>query len=194
MKKLIMMQKGFCVKHQIQYSLSLGKKFTIAAGISAATVAGYTSINFDRQTSFNDRTKAEKELEKDGIPSDQKYSAYKPGISELIYRSITPFGYQDDIDENGLMPNLFEKIKELGLPNAGMSQDILANIRFGRVERIETLNDIYEQEIQELLAMDDRREDQISNINEKYQKLAHDQAYSSILKQNERTTSDHGNS
>lgn len=190
------------LKKTAQVILSLGKKLTIATGISVAAITGYTALNLDKQMSFNDRLKAEKELEQDGIPSDQKYSAYKPGISELIYRSVTPFGYQDDVDENGLMPNLFEKLEEFGLPNSGFPQDVLSNIRFGRVERIETLNNLYEQEMQEtqesitnmekelgqsLIGSDgnltslaiEKQKEIYKNINKKYQKLAHKQAYSS---------------
>ncbi|MFH0952070.1 MAG: hypothetical protein V1838_02660 [Patescibacteria group bacterium] len=42
---------------------------------------------------FRDRTRAEDELMTKGITTEQQ-EAYKPGISELLYRTITPKGYQ----------------------------------------------------------------------------------------------------
>jgi hypothetical protein len=181
--------------------LSVGKKLSIGTGIGAGLFTAYTAVDLERQTSFNEREKVQKELIENGIPSDQRFSAYKPGVSELIYRSVTPFGYQEEIDQNGLAPNLFKKLREHGLPNAGMPQDVLANMWLGRAERLESLNSIYEQEMKETsealqnmekelgnhrigpdgnltLAARERQNEIYERMDQKYKELAHEKAFS----------------
>jgi hypothetical protein len=135
------------LKNTANAILSLAKKFVIAGSITAGVITGYTAIDFNKQMPFKDKDKAEKELKNDGIPSDQKYSAYKPGISELVYRSITPFGYQENVDEYGINPNLFKKLQDLGIPNIGMIQDIISNTLLSREYRSEEL-DLINQKFQ----------------------------------------------
>ncbi len=48
---------------------------------------------------------ANKELQKFGITKDQK-RAYKPGISELLYREVDPFGYNSPDRLKNLFPNI----------------------------------------------------------------------------------------
>ncbi len=186
-----------------QAVLSLSKKFLVGTGITLGTVGAYTAIDLDRRTTFEERASALKELQQNGIPSDQRYSAYKPGVSELIYRSVTPFGYQQDIDENGFAPHLFTQMKKYGLPNMGMAQDILANVRFGRGQRMDTLNALHEREMKEFETREIRLEDSLGptmkdseghfkpqfqekeqslweDVHTKYVKLAHEKALSDM--------------
>lgn len=45
------------------------------------------------ETSFSDKAQASLELQNKGITTEQR-EAYKPGLSEIVYRLVTPKGYQ----------------------------------------------------------------------------------------------------
>ena len=143
-KKKVLKAK-LVLKNTSKKILSAVKTIAIRTGISVAVLTGYVAVDLNKQLPFSEKDKAQKEIEMYGIPSDQRISAYKPGISELIYRSVTPFGYQEELDPDGLAPNLFLKLAKLGVHNIGMIQDISANIFLGRENRAEILDSLYKK-------------------------------------------------
>lgn len=121
--------------------------FVTKWGVITGVVGGiYTGADLDRQEGFAYKEKAKVELEKDGITSDQRFSAYKPGISEMLYEGITPRTYQNEIDERGFMGNFFKYLKdEYDLSSLGVLQQFVPNLKYSREERMNTANEIYDR-------------------------------------------------
>lgn len=120
-------------------TLKTARVLTISAGL----IGAYAGVDLEKQGHFEDRDRASQELIEKGITAEQRYSAYKPGLSELIYEGIKPLGYQDAVDKEEFMGGAFGYLEEKGLPNAGMLQDVVPNIVQGREERAKKLNEFY---------------------------------------------------
>ena len=107
-------------------------------------IAGiYVAADLNKQEGFVYKDEAAKELKEKGITADQKYSAYKPGVSEMLYEGVKPLGYQDYVDENEFMSGFFKYLEDKGVPNAGMLQDLIPNVAQGREERSKKLQEFY---------------------------------------------------
>ena len=159
---------------------SLLRKFAIKTTLSVGLLAGYMAVDFDKNLPFEEKDTAKNELEVDGIPSDQKLSAYKPGVSELFYNAIRPFGYQVDVDTlGGFAPDLFKFIKKLGLENTGVFQEVIPNLFYGREYRTEEWNRLYSEYIK---AGNTKWGNNalIDSLKKKYISLGHEQILSSV--------------
>lgn len=114
------------------------------AALAGALTLGYTALDVNKQPPFADREKAQQELQEQGIPSDQRLSAYKPGISELLYEGITPLGYQNKPSEEGdnFGEDFFAYLQKRGVPNAGALQEFIPNVILGREDRRKAIDAI----------------------------------------------------
>lgn len=83
-----------------------------------------------RHEGFQFRDQARQELKETGITTEQK-RAYKPGISELLYRGITPLGYQSYVDTEKPLGKMLVKL-DGEIPNLGAVQRFLPNVILGR--------------------------------------------------------------
>lgn len=116
------------LKKTAEKTLSVLKKGVIYGAI----VTTYVATDLDVKEKFSEKETAKSELLRDGITKDQKLSAYKPGVSELLYRGIMPFGYQNGADPNGPAYDFFSKLEDFNIPNIGLFQNIGKNLIVGR--------------------------------------------------------------
>ncbi len=106
--------------------------------VGAWVISGiYSGVDLDKQEGFSFKEKAKEELLVKGITSDQEYSAYKPGISEMLYEGITPLGYQDESSsqKGSFGKDFFTFLENHGMPNTGMLQEFVPNLVLGRENR-----------------------------------------------------------
>lgn len=137
------------------------------AALAGVLTIGYTALDINKQVPFANREQAQRELQENGIPSDQRLSAYKAGISELLYEGITPLGYQNkpSTEEGNFGKDFFAYLQKRGVPNAGMLQEFGPNVILGREDRGKTIERI--------------RKDTSLDSSEK-EKAYHQQAWGSI--------------
>jgi hypothetical protein len=87
------------------------KRFTkfIFLRLLPVYIAYYGGVNLTQKKdgSFDEKDRARTELEKSGTTAEQK-SAYKMGLSEMMYRGITPFLYSENDPKTYLkiLPNI----------------------------------------------------------------------------------------
>ncbi|MDP3999189.1 MAG: hypothetical protein Q8P76_01175 [bacterium] len=116
-------------------------KLTRILALGTLGIAGYAAVDLEKQEGFAFKETAKQELKETGTTSDQKYSAYKPGISELLYRGVEPVGYQDTSTSTGIAPGFFRWLEKRGVPGAAMLQKFLPNLIYGREFRNQKLNE-----------------------------------------------------
>ena len=105
--------------------------------ISTGLLLGYAVFNLEKPEHFRDKDRARQELVEKGITSEQRYSAYKPGISEMVYRGVNPLGYQNLSDPDGFFGGFFSFLENKGIPNTHIVQQFIPNLALGRQYRAE---------------------------------------------------------
>lgn len=78
---------------------------------------------------FSERDRAKKEMKKKGITSEQQ-SVYKLGLSEMLYKGVTPWGYQEYPENENIVGDILSKAE---VKNIGALQSFIPNI-LGRRE------------------------------------------------------------
>ncbi len=84
------------LKKQMQSVLDRTSKkiLSITGSIILAGLLGtFTAVDYKKPAHFNDRNRAQREMLVNGITEEQRYSAYKAGLSELLARGVSPLGY-----------------------------------------------------------------------------------------------------
>lgn len=117
-------------------------KITRILSLSALGAAGYAAVDLNRQEGLSFKETAKYEMQENGITSDQRYSAYKPGISEMLYRAVEPLGYQTSVNQSFPGSRFFNWLDNRGIPNVGMLQKFLPNLIYGREFRAQKLNEV----------------------------------------------------
>lgn len=93
---------------------------------------GAAELNEKPIGKYSEKDRAQKEMQEKGITSEQQ-SVYKLGVSEMLYRGIQPFGYQNDLDTSTFFGKTFYKFSGT-TNNLGAVQNFGSNVIEGREE------------------------------------------------------------
>jgi hypothetical protein len=81
------------LKKRMQAVLNKASKKVLAISgsvVLTGLLGGYMAVDYKKPAYFSGRHRAQQEMATQGITEEQRYSAYKPGISELMYRGVSP--------------------------------------------------------------------------------------------------------
>ena len=120
-------------------------------------------MDLEKPEHFQDKGRASQELLEKSITSEQRYSAYKPGISETLYRGINPLGYQNYSDPKGFLGGFFSFLENKGIPNTHAVQEFIPNLVLGRQYRAEKFEKAAEAAQQAQAIKKGHREKELTN-------------------------------